>query len=158
MDSEATAAKNAINRLLGTLAAALSEDLSLDDDLQCALIFEDDVEVVIASAGGGALVSVRSPVAAEIGSGAAGPLRRALALNYGRLPPGIAVALDERSGQLLLLAVAEVAPLSGDALAALVNALVGSVPEVRAELAGRTGGEPIPDEAAWPTTFTEIRG
>jgi hypothetical protein len=127
------------DRSLAELSAALGQSVSFDKSDQSVLLFDGDVEVVLTDAAD--LVSVRSVLLPPT------PQRTAmsLALNYGQLPPGVAVALDQESGLLVLFGYAETANPSPDALVSLVARVVDLVPEVRTKLAAADTPSGAPD-------------
>jgi hypothetical protein len=127
--------------LLAGLSAALGQSLTRDRTGQCVLLFEGDVEVVLAATEGG--ITVRSALLALTPGSAA----MALEMNYGQLPPRLWVALDRRSGLLVLFTLVETGQLTADTLVSLVAETVGLVPQLRAHFAGN---EAAPVRAPMP--------
>src|SRR5262249_22369907 len=90
--------------LLLELSHALGTEVTLDESGQWGPLFADDVEIVLALSPEGDALSLRGALVRPDPAAAAETQRLALLLNYGHLPPGFAIALDETSGELLLLA------------------------------------------------------
>jgi hypothetical protein len=137
----AQVAQSKVNDLLAALAAAIGQPLELDRSGQCALAGPDNAELVIAATDAG-MLSVRTPVAraedAEV-------LRAALAINYGGLPQGVVLALDDVSGQIMLLSVRSVAEMSSDMFLKLVAELLELEPALRTRLAQAESASPHHD-------------
>ncbi len=121
--------------VLGDLSSALGQRLALDANGQCALVFADGVEVVIALSIDANALTLRSEIIKPAPDDA-DCLRAALAVNYGRLPPGMWMALDRQSGLVVLYAFATLADLTGEDLIALVGGLVDLSQSLRSELMG----------------------
>ena len=132
-----------IASLLTGLSNALGQAIALDESGQIVLEFEDDIEIVLAA--NGDQITVRSALVPLAGADA----RAALAMNYGRLPLGMSVALDERSDLLVLFWSAEPEALSPDRLVAQVAQMVATVPQLKDMLArqDRAFAEPPPHDA-----------
>ena len=132
-----------IASLLTGLSNALGQAIALDESGQIVLEFEDDIEIVLAA--NGDQITVRSALVPLAGADA----RAALAMNYGWLPLGMSVALDERSDLLVLFWSAEPEALSPDRLVAQVAQMVATVPQLKDMLArqDRAFAEPPPYDA-----------
>jgi len=133
--SESTAAQ-----LMAALSSTLGEQLELDASGQCGLAFKPDIELVIAHALHDDEISVR----VALGDGAAlseQALRGALALNYGRLRPGYAIAYDEVSRQLVLFVLLRVSTTEAEGFIELLTDLVQLIPDLRSELVRITGAD-----------------
>ena len=124
--------KPAAAAALDALAAAIGVPLQFDENGQCGLAFDGDVELVMASAAEDDTLRIHGRVASVGPTPSTEVLRLALALNDGRLPPCTALALEPRSGQLTLMA--RPAQAEPGAVVMLVADLVALVPAVRAEL------------------------
>lgn len=146
---------NAAERLIGALASTLGTDLSFDKDQQCALLFEGGVELIISVNSDCTVMTLRAPLCA---AEPAARLRKALALNYGEVPPGFAIALDSRSGQLLLLAQMPLASATENGFVRAAEQLLGLVAPLLARLAETTeaGTDASPD--IWRYGAGNIRG
>jgi hypothetical protein len=114
--------------LLTGMEAALGQPLALDDSGQCVLLFDGDVEIVISVAA--QQVMLRATLLPSTADRAVA----ALALNYGRLPLRMSVALDPPSNLLVLFASAAEGMLAGEELVSLVAEMVGLVPQLRSSL------------------------
>jgi hypothetical protein len=132
-----------IAALVTGLSNALGQAIALDESGQIVLEFEGDIEIVLAA--NGDLITVRSALVPLTGADA----RAALAMNYGRLPSGMGVALDERSDLLVLLWSAEPEALSPDRVVAQVAQMVATVPQLKGMLARQDTvfAEPPPHDA-----------
>ena len=117
--------------LLTGLSNALGQAIALDDSGQSVLEFEGDVEIVLAA--NGDLITARSALMPLTEADA----RAALTMNYGELPSGVTVALDERSNLLVLFWSAEPDAVTPDRLVSLVAQMVAAVPEARGKLSRR---------------------
>lgn len=118
--------------LLAALSDAVGQAVALDANGECGIEFEPCVEVVVAQAQDGALLTLRSALSPEAQLPDASALCTALALNYTSMPPGFSIALDESTGQLFLVTVVEAAATSPDEFVSRVAAFVQLVPAVRA--------------------------
>jgi len=123
---------------LAALSAALGQQVGLDRYGECALAFDDDLEIVIAPASDAELLTIRCAVTSAGQAMDTPTLRGALGLNHAHLPPGYTLSLDSdtstSSDQLMLLAVLPATGLPADALVQHVEAFVALVPELRARL------------------------
>ena len=137
----AQAAHSKANDLLAALGAAIGQPLELDQSGQCALAGPDNAELVIAATDDG-MVSVRTPLARAKD---AAVLRAALAINYGGLPQGVVLALDNASEQIMLLSARPIAEMSSDTFLALVAELLELEQALRARLA-QTESAPRQDD------------
>jgi Tir chaperone protein (CesT) family len=152
-----------LDTLLIALAGQLGSPLSLDGDSQCTLLFDQDVEIVIAAAAPDAdeaateLVTLRSRLSSAGGTEPERRLRRALALNYGSLPPGLAVALDEASNQIVLLAQLSLAATGAPEFVSVVAMMVAVVPQVR-EMLGKDARPVAAAPAAEDLRFNSFQG
>ena len=134
MSSASPAARQAAIAALDAVAAAIGVPLELDADDQCGLAFDGDVEVVIALAPTDDTLGLHARVASLGQAVSPEVLRRALAMNNGRLPLGMALSMDPHSGQLKVLARVPVLEVEPAALVVLLADLVALVPDARAEL------------------------
>ncbi|MGE0330957.1 MAG: CesT family type III secretion system chaperone [Ramlibacter sp.] len=129
---------HALQPLLTALSAALGQQVGLDRHGECALAFDDDVEIVIAPTPEADLLTIRCAVTAAGQVMDTRTLRGALGLNHAHLPPGYALSLDTDTpsgcDQLMLLAVLPSTGLPADALVHHVEGFVALVPELRAQL------------------------
>lgn len=123
----------AAEALLSALSAALDHPVALDASGQCTLLFDGGIEITLAVAPEADRLLVRSDVMRPAADDAA-LLRAALAANCGRLPPGVALALDDGSGQLVLACLIGLAGAGDGDLVAVVADFVALVPLLRAEL------------------------
>jgi hypothetical protein len=155
MTSPSTPVLEAADSLLGAVAEAVGAELAWDDNRQCGLAFAGDIEVVLALAPLEGVVTLQAAIASLGGAPSAQPLRQALAMNAGRLPIGMALAVELVSGQLNVVARIPVLDVETTAVVSLLADLVAVVPDVRAELLTaddatlRRGTEP-PDLSAPP--------
>lgn len=125
---------HALQPLLAALSAALGQQVELDRYGECALAFDDDVEVVVAPTPDADLLTIRCALTA-VGQAMDTPtLRGALGLNHAHLPPGYTLSLDTGSDLLMLLAVLPATGLPADTLVNHVEGFVALVPELRARL------------------------
>ena len=142
-------------RLIAALSSALETELSFDKDRQCALLFEDGIELIVSVNSDGTLMSLRAPLcAAEPG----GRLREALVLNYGEVPPGFVIALDDRSEQLLLLAQMPLASATEHGFVRAAQQLLGFVTPLRTMLTKTAEAGLIADIRTWQPGAGDIRG
>jgi hypothetical protein len=125
--------------ILAELSAALGEKLTFDATGQCALGFDGNVEVVLARASTADALTLRSEIV-RVAPHDASRLRTALAVNYGDLPPGMCIAFDAVSEQLMLFCIVPLDALEGDDLLALVGRFVELTPVIRSRFAP-TGGD-----------------
>ena len=123
-----------VQSLLDALSATLGDTFTLDEDGQCSLVFDDDVDVAIALTPSSDLLTIRASVVRHASEVTAGMIRRALEMNYGQLPPGLSIALDAASGYLLLMAVLEPEATTPGHFQELLAAIVAWVPEIRRQL------------------------
>lgn len=130
---------HALQPLLAALSAALGQQVDLDRYGECALAFDDDVEVVIAPAPDADLLTIRCALTVAGQAMDTTTLRGALGLNHAHLPPGYTLSLDTDSDQLMLLAVLPATGLPADALVTHVEGFVALVPELRARLLAPRG-------------------
>ncbi|MBV8410091.1 MAG: type III secretion system chaperone [Alphaproteobacteria bacterium] len=124
---------DAVEGVLAALSEVLGHTVALDASGQCTLAFADGIEITLAAAPEADGLTARSEIMRPE-AGDALPLRAALAANYGRLPPGVSLALDGSSGRLVLHCFLPLAEATGTDLIALVANFVGLVPELRNEL------------------------
>ena len=146
MSSASPAVRQAAVVALDAIAAAIGVPLELDASDQCGLAFDGDVEVVIALAPADDTLELHARVASVGQTLPSEVLRRALAMNNGRLPLGMALSMEPHSGQLKVLARVPVLDVEPAALVALLGDLVALVPDVRAEL-GPADAEATPASA-----------
>lgn len=125
---------HALQPLLAALSAALGQQVDLDRYGECALSFDDDLEVVIAPTPCADLLTIRCAVCVAGQALDTFTLRGALGLNHAHLPPGYTLSLDTDHDQLMLLAVLPAAGLPADTLVNHVEGFVALVPELRARL------------------------
>lgn len=145
-------ASDLAEKLLAQLASQLGDPLAFDESGQCALEFEDDVELVIAVMAEAGLLSLRSPIVP------ADPARcrTALQLNYGRLPPGTSLALCPASGMLVALRMMPLAEAPPQALPLAAAELIALVLVLRDELATPDAAPTLPIH--WSMTANIIVG
>jgi len=140
VDSNNTSTSPELKTLLDALGTAIGDILFLDETGQCALAFADDVELIIAAAGDDQ-ISIRTPLARVN----ADNMRTALALNYGSLPAGLWIALDDISSELLLLTIARATDIPPELFQALVAEMVSLVATLRSHLNKSAAPDP-PEE------------
>ena len=140
---------DALEGLLAALSEVLGHTVAFDASGQCTLAFADGIEITLAAAPEADGLTARSEIMCPA-AGDAMPLRAALAANYGRLPPGMSLALDGDSGQLVLFDFVPLAQATGKDLIGLVANFVGLVPELRREL--------MPDPTRQDDQFDGRRG
>lgn len=146
MSSASPAVRQAAVVALDAIAAAIGVPLELDANDQCGLEFDGDVEVVIALAPTDDTLGLHARVASLGQTSSPEVLRRALALNNGRLPLGVALSMEPHTGQLKVLARVPLLDVDPAAVVALLADLVALVPDVRAEL-GLADAEATPASA-----------
>ena len=146
MSSASPAARQAAITALDAVAVAIGVPLELDANDQCGLAFDGDVEVVLALSPADDMLGLHARVASLGQAPSSEVLRRALALNDGRLPLGMALSMQAHSGQLKVLARVPLLDIEPAALVALLADLVALVPDVRAEL-GLDDAEAAPANA-----------
>jgi len=114
------------------IAGALGHDIGWDGTGECVLSFTDDIDILVARVPDTGDVSLRARLDAGT-QPSLQHLQAALALNYGCLPPGFALA-SATSGELALVSI-----LPGDnaslALAQWVlDGFVTLIPQIRERL------------------------
>lgn len=124
-----------VERALAALTETVGESIPLDDSGQCGLLFDSEVEIVIAYGDDSSVLSLRAPLTGPAPL-STDTLHAALAQNYGQLPSGYCVALDPDSGQLMMMLVLTEAPLvTYEEFLERIADMVALVPEVRERLA-----------------------
>jgi hypothetical protein len=119
------------SQLLTALSGASGQQIDIDDQDECVLSFEGQIDVVLAQAPGTQVLSLRSaltPPGWPIGPAL---MRGALALNYTSMPAGCAIALEDTASQLVLLALVDAERTLPDALLSLLAEFVEIVPRLR---------------------------
>jgi len=154
---ESSTVRRAAEAALDAVAAAIGVPLELDTNDQCGLEFAGDVEVIIALAPADGTLGIHARVVSSGQAPSAQTLRRALAMNDGRLPLGVALSMEPRSGHLKVLARVPILDVEPAAVVALLADLVVLVPDIRAEL-GLDVDTAQPGEPSAATLVTPFAG
>lgn len=128
-----------VQPLLAALSAVLGQSIDLDGQGTCTLEFDGDVEIVIALTPDSRFMTVQASLMYPGQAPTAQTLHDALAFNCAHLPPGSAIALDEASEQLVLMAVHGAESLTQESFLEQLSDFVALVPELRSRLAAQPG-------------------
>jgi predicted PhzF superfamily epimerase YddE/YHI9 len=131
LDDSLEFAQSPSSALLGALSDALGQAIALDGEEECVLEFEQGVEVLLAQATQAQVLSLRSALTPAGQPIEPAQLHKALALNYTSMPPGIAIALEEASAQLVLVALVDAQRTPADDFLSLLSEFVALVPQLR---------------------------
>ncbi|CCB66646.1 CesT family type III secretion system chaperone [Hyphomicrobium sp. MC1] len=122
-----------VDALLGDLSEALGERIALDDSGRCGLVFSGEIEIIIEFVPDEEQLTFCSEILRPRPEDYA-CFRAALAMNYGRLPAGVWIALDSKTGIILLYAALPIRGVGGEAVLKLVGRLVDLSQTLREEL------------------------
>lgn len=126
---------SSLSNLLGALSEAIAQSIDIDEREECVLEFEGAVEVVLAQARDGHVLSFRSPVTPAGQPLEIARLHQALAFNYTRMhtsmPLGCAIALDEASSQLLLVGMVDADRTPAEDFLSVLSQVIELVPPLR---------------------------
>ena len=128
----ASALHPAVSTLLCALSDSIGEPVLFDTHGECILEFDAAVELVIAQTTHPHIVSLRSAVMPAGHPPDSGLLEAALSLNYTRVPPGYAIALDAASKQLVLVALVDANAVAPQDFQQMVAGFLELVPGLRA--------------------------
>ncbi len=140
-----------VQPLMSALSNVLGQVVELDTEGECGLEFEGDVDLTIACRGGPEPLTVRCALTGPMDELPPHALRAMLMVNYGHLPSGHMIALDEETGRLVLLAMLPPA-IDPQEFIAVLAGFVALVPELRAQLQAPSAPIqplPMPFMGAW---------
>lgn len=117
------------------LSTALDRPIDWDGTGECTLEFENHIDVTFIALPQDGLMVARAEVTLEDQALTPGALRLALTLNHAQLPPGFTLALDDDTGQFVLLAVMHDGRVSPEFLFELLDGFNALLPQLRSQLA-----------------------
>jgi len=120
-----------LSQLLNALSDALGQAVGMDEHDECVIEFDEAVEVVLAQVPDTQVLSLRSALTTAGQPLERDLLQKALAFNYTDMPPGCAIALDQASQQLVMVALVDADRTCADDFLTLLSGMVELVPQLR---------------------------
>lgn len=128
------------------LAEAVGRSIQWDGVDECVLEFADEVDIVFSALGDAGVMAVRCPLGQVTRAALPETLRRAMALNNGKLPPGFALALDDDGETMVLIALLSEWQATFQECARVLDLCLTLVPQGKTALFG----QPAPGDSKAP--------